>query len=180
MMMKALELIKKTREYLDYLEEHIRNVHLAWEELQLKCKDMRFVWDDLLRDWIRREVENHDISKLSESELVRYRMVFYPAADIDPVIKPDLEEAWEHHMSKNPHHWQNWTKRINCHQSEWEVHCVHMVIDWMAMSYKFNDSARSYYEKNKDRIKLPVYAVNFIYEIFARIEKDDAENVRET
>lgn len=53
----------------------------------------------------------------------------------------------------------------------WEVHCVHMVIDWMAMGYKFNDNAKIYYERNKDKIKLPEYAVVFIYEIFNRIYK---------
>jgi hypothetical protein len=46
-----------------------------------------------------------------------------------------------------------------------------MVIDWMAMGYKFGDTAQQYYEKNKEKIKLPGYAVKFMYEIFNRINK---------
>ena len=52
-----------------------------------------------------------------------------------------------------------------------------MIIDWMAMSYKFEDTAQEYYEKNKDRINLPDYVEKFIYEIFSRIDspKQDKE-----
>jgi len=39
---EMLERIKKTREYLDYIEEHYMNVQKAWKELQQKCKEMRF------------------------------------------------------------------------------------------------------------------------------------------
>jgi hypothetical protein len=53
---------------------------------------------------------------------------------------------------------------------EWAVHCTHMVIDWMAMGYKFGDTAQQYYEANKDKIELPDYAVDFIYEIFKRLD----------
>jgi hypothetical protein len=44
-----------------------------------------------------------------------------------------------------------------------------MVIDWMAMGIKFNDTAQSYYEKNKDKIDLPEKGVKFIYEIFEKV-----------
>lgn len=49
--------------------------------------------------------------------------------------------------------------------------CVHMVIDWLAMSFKFGDSPREYYERNKDRIKIPKWSIDLIYEIFRRLEK---------
>ena len=40
------EIIQKTREYLDYLEEHYNNVQKAWKIIQDKCKDMPFIYDD--------------------------------------------------------------------------------------------------------------------------------------
>jgi len=166
--MIGLELIKKSREYLDYLEEHLLNVRKAWKELQLKCKDMRFIYDDYVYNWIGGEVEEHDLSKLSEAEFVQYRKVFFPT-EHEPEYS--LSKAFNHHILKNPHHWEYWTDRSTSDPVEWEVHCVHMVIDWMAMAYKFGDTAKEYYEKNKGRIKLPEYAINFIYEIFQRIEK---------
>ena len=46
-----------------------------------------------------------------------------------------------------------------------------MVLDWMAMGYKFGDTAQEYYEKNKEKIELPDWAIEFIYEIFRRVYK---------
>ena len=164
--MKALKLIKKTREYLDYLEEHILNVEKAWSELQDKCKDMRFMWDDYYYFSIQDAVEAHDISKLSEQEFVQYRKAFYSAKN-EP--KYDMSEAWEHHKRENPHHWENWTE-LGWGNPAAEVHCVHMVIDWIAMGYKFGDTAQFFYEKNQDKINIPKEAVSFIYKIFRRLD----------
>ena len=44
-----------------------------------------------------------------------------------------------------------------------------MVLDWMAMGYKFGDTAQEYYEKNKDKIALPNIAIPFMYETFERL-----------
>ena len=163
----TMEIIEKTQEYLSYIKEHVLNVRKAWGELQEKCKDMRFMWDDYYFFSISDEVDFHDISKLSEQEFVQYRKSFYPT-DTEP--KYDISEAWEHHKNKNPHHWENWTSIKWVDNPTVEVHMVHMVLDWMAMGYKFGDTAQEYYESNKDKIKLPDYAVKFIYEIFSRIE----------
>lgn len=54
----------------------------------------------------------------------------------------------------------------------WIIHCVHMILDWMAMGMKFGDTAQQYYESNKSRIHLPEYAEEFMYEIFSRINGD--------
>lgn len=165
--MKALELINKTREYIDYIEEHINNVEKAWKEVKIKCKDMRFIWDDFYYFHLDNAIKYHDISKLSEQEFVQYRKDFFP---IEEEPKFDAIEAIDHHKRHNFHHWERWTKDGNNTPNEWEIHCAHMVIDWMAMGYKFNDTAQSYYERNKDKIILPDYAKSFIYEIFSRIE----------
>ncbi len=166
--MKIIEEINKTREYLDYIEEHVLNVKKAWEELKLKCKDMRFIWDDFYYFSIDTEIEHHDLSKMSEHEFIQYRKAFYPTKS-DP--KYDMSSAWEHHKEKNPHHWENWTTIKNRqHPNDWEVHCVHMICDWMAMGYKFGDTAKKYYEKNKEKIEIPKEIIPFMYEIFNRIE----------
>lgn len=164
---QTTEIIKKTREYLDYIEEHVLNVQKAWSELQSKCKDMSFISDDYIWALIDDYVKEHDLSKLSEQEFIQYRKSFYP---LDNEPKFDMSEAWEHHKENNPHHWENWTKKSDWIPFEWEAHCVHMVADWMAMGYKFGDTAQQYYENNKDKIELPDYAIKFIYEIFERIE----------
>jgi len=158
--------IKKTREYLDYIEEHFFNVQKAWDILKNNCYDMKFIYDDFYYFTIDEEIKNHDLSKLSEHEFIQYRKAFYPTETED---KYDMSEAWEYHKKENKHHWQTWTNIKFNNPFEWEIHCVHMICDWMAMGFKFNDTAKEYYENNKDKIKLPDYAINYIYKIFNRI-----------
>jgi len=158
-----IEKIKATRLYLDYLEEHYYNVQKAWKELQYKCSDMYFIYDDYLYNIIDSHVKNHDDSKLSKEELVQYRERFYPVNsneeggldNSDKEIHENFNNAWKHHKELNPHHWENWaTQELNkgyCSHYGWQINCVHMIIDWMSMGYKFGDTAQEYYEKNCDR-----------------------------
>ena len=161
-------IIGKFREYIDYIEDHIKNVEKAFHEITDKCKDMRFVYDDFYYNILLNEVQKHDMSKFSTEEFTDYRRVFYPT-NIE--TKPfSLESAWSHHKENNSHHWENWTaKTLWKFPNEWEIHCAHMVIDWTAMGYKFGDTAQIYYEKNVDKIILPDYAIDFMYEIFKRL-----------
>lgn len=162
--MKGFEYINKTREYLDYIEDHLKNVQKSWDEIKIKCKDMRFMYDDFFYFSINDAIENHDVSKLSEFELVQYRESFFPVNE-----SRKLGEAWDHHKNNNPHHWENWTS-IPYDYASWEVHCVCMICDWQAMGYKFGDTAKGYYEKNKDKINIPEKMIPFMYEIFNRLE----------
>ena len=167
--MMTLKLIEKTREYLDYLEKHIRAVHKAWIKLAQECADMHFIYDDLLFHWIEREIMGHDISKLSPEEFVQYRRQFFPV-NAREKNHSGFDAAWWHHKENNLHHWETWTLKPFWYPEEWVVHCVHMVVDWMAMGYVSGNTAREHYEKNKEKINLPQYAIDFVYEIFERIE----------
>lgn len=179
--MIALDKIQKTREYLNYLERHILNVEKAWKEVQKKCLDMKFVWDDFSFFWLDDEVKNHDISKITKEEFIAYRESFYPTDLEDKQqkenelhknnVKKSFDKAWKHHYRNNMHHWEGWTNHAFYHPYAPTIHCAHMVIDWLAMSYEFGDTPREYYEKNKEKIRLPEWAVEFIYEIFERLEK---------
>ena len=164
--MKILEEINKTREYLDYIEEHVLNVQKAWKEIQEKCKDMSFIWDDACYFSIDNEIKLHDLSKMSEQEFIQYRKTFFPTNEEKEKDKYDISKAWEHHKKHNPHHWETWTLS----NKEQVIHCVCMICDWMAMAYKFNDTAKRYYEKNKDEILIQSDMIPFMYEIFNRIE----------
>ena len=161
-----IDQIKKTREYLYYLEDHVLNVEKAWRLLQEKCKDMRFIYDDYVYFSIQDEIERHDLSKMSEAEFIQFRKRFFPS-QYDGLN--DFESAWEHHKKENTHHWETWTTIKPTDIYFEEVSCVHMLCDWIAMGFKYGDTAKVYYEKNKDTIKLPDWAVGFIYEIFDRI-----------
>ncbi len=166
--MEILAQIKKTREYLDYIETHVLNVQKAWIEIQEKCNDMFFIQDDFYCGCIGIEIQKHDMSKMSEYEFVQYRKAFYPTAD-EPKFNMDF--AWRHHKKENPHHWENWAQEYKPESRYWVIHCVHMLVDWVAMSYVFGGTTQAYYEKNKQTINIPDDAIKLIYEIFERLEK---------
>jgi len=165
---KMQQKLKATRHYLDYVEEHYNNVQTAWFLLQEKCKDMMFVSDKFYFDILSKMIIDHDLSKLSWEEFVQYREKFY-SIDIQEENSNRFSYAWEHHKKSNEHHWQNWTSNEYGDPFIRVLHCVHMFIDWMAMSIKFGDTAREYYEKNKDKIDLPDYSVELINRIFDRV-----------
>ena len=43
--------------------------------------------------------------------------------------------------------------------------CLENVLDWMAMGYTFNDRPYQFYEKNKEKIKLPKAERDFIEKV---------------
>jgi hypothetical protein len=165
--MEGLVYVVKFREYLDYLEEHLQYVEKAWNTIQVCCKDLRFISDDYYFNLLSAEVRKHDISKFSEHEFMQYRKVFYPTEG-EP--KLSLTTAWDHHKEFNLHHWESWTTQKFSDPNIWEIHCAHMVIDWVAMGYKFGDTAQEFYEKNIDKILLPDKAIKLLIEIFSRLE----------
>ena len=169
--MVVLGYIQKTRDYLDYLERHILNVKRAWEEIQEKCKDMDFIWDDWKWACINEEVINHDTSKMSQYEFTQYRANFYPTESEkkNQDVKKDFAIAWEHHKEHNIHHWENWTQEKD---NTVRYFClVGMVVDWLAMSYEFGDTPRKYYERSKNRITgMTEIEIEILNEIFDKLE----------
>lgn len=165
--MVGQDYIDKLREYLDYVEEHLENVRKAFCELSDICQGMWWVGDDINWHTLRMDVEWHDVSKLSQAELVPYADKFYPTKH-EPMEWHDnfFDKAWEHHKKHNSHHHESLKNNIDV---------VHMIIDWTAMGYKFGDTAQQYYETNKDKISLTEKQKEVMYEIFERIEKHNAK-----
>lgn len=136
--MKGFDYIRATRNYCDYLEEHLTNVSKAFTELTQACDGKEhWVADDFTWHTIREDVRLHDISKFSPQEFVQYRNHFFPTTSKDKESS-GFSEAWENHKRENHHHHETCEDRLDV---------VHMLIDWMAMSYKFGDTPREYYEK---------------------------------
>jgi|LGOV01.1.fsa_nt_gb coenzyme F420-reducing hydrogenase alpha subunit len=156
--MKAQELVDSSRDYLNYVEEHLEFIRKAFDEVTDACDGMAWVGDDFTWHTIRDAVESHDLSKLSKEEFTQYRDKFYPIGDN---TDSSFSVAWENHKNLNSHHHETAT---NCND------IVHMVIDWVAMGYKFGDTAQSYYEANIDTIELSSDHKELLYEIFRKLE----------
>ncbi len=174
---KTLEQIKRTREYLEYIEEHINNIHIAFDEVTKACSAMSSIADDYGYFKLKSDIESHDISKLSKEEFTDYRDKFYPVSDSDPI---DLsEDAWSHHLEHNDHHWESIMLGDRSKQGDTERKLMHMVIDWTAMSYKFGGSAEEYYysqidycDSRNSKIKLGISEHNFIIKVFENIRRN--------
>lgn len=158
--MAGQDYIEKTRQYLDYLEEHLENVRLAFIELSNACDGMMWVGDDCAWHGLRQEVICHDLSKFTKHEFTQYRDSFFPVSDTDKE-NSEFDLAWEHHKAENHHHHET---------AENFMDIVHMVVDWTAMGYKFGDTPRDYYERNKDKISLSDDHRDFMLEIFDKLE----------
>ncbi len=165
--MAGLKHTAKIREYCDYIDEHLHNVAKAWSILQETCRDDNIIYDDHLFFVTDQMIKDHDLSKVSPEEFIQYQRNFFPVEKKDDT---GFEAALGHHLLHNGHHWEKWAE-IKCQfPNEWACHCACMICDWLAMSMKFGDTARVYYDKNKDRIIIPDYADRYIYKIFAMIE----------
>ena len=167
--MDAQDYIDKTREYLDYVEEHIENVRLSFIELHDKCAGEVYIfYDDARYFALQSEVKQHDVSKLSAHELVQYRDKFYPVRMTSSIeelwqVADEFDKAWEHHKLRNTHHHESI-------KNDYDV--IHMIIDWMAMGRKFGDTARQYYERNKDKMDISDEHVKLMYQIFDCLDSD--------
>jgi hypothetical protein len=149
-------------EYWDYLQEHLSNVKKAHKTALLIFSDIPTVASAAFQQDLQLEVDNHDMSKFTETEWAPYRDRFIlKKRDV-----PEFKAAWEHHKKYNPHHWETWTQEL--HSPCWMLHAVHNVIDWMAMALKFGDTAHFYYEKNKSTILIPQAALPFFTSLLVR------------
>ena len=168
--MIANEYIKMSRAYLDYLEEHIENIRLAFDEVSRACDGMAWVGDDFTWHMLRDEVCMHDVSKFYAKEFVQYRMRFYPIRG-EVVSDEDFDRAWKHHFLQNNHHWESIEHGVDgdAVPGRVEANIVHMIVDWTAMGYKFGDTAQAYFEANKKKIQIDEKWIPFMYEVFNRI-----------
>jgi len=102
--------------------------------------------------------------------------------------------GWKHHYQNNPHHNEYWIdggidsntfeylkpkteeNMLNRWLVDIIVHCntepfytVEMVCDWIAMGYKFKDSAKDYYAKNKVKMDLPEWKDKLVMTILDNV-----------
>lgn len=163
----------KTQEYLNYIKEHYDNVQIAWKMVKEKCKHREFIYDKIQLDVLNNEIKMHDYSKFSHEEFIPYRNKFYnPYISIDDsIIDMEFEIAWKSHIQSNDHHWEKWTTTEYTYPNMKSLHCVHMVIDWIAMGMKFNNTAEKYYLKNKNKIIIPKWAEQLVLGICDDIYK---------
>lgn len=143
--------------YRKYVLNHINNVQKAWNE-EVSILDDKFIKSNI--DELTEQIKNHDKSKLDEDEFNAYRANYNPINDLEKTNnEANFQVAWYHHFQNNPHHWQHWTDKsgelipIEDIDNIKKAY-IEMICDWQAMGYVFGDTAKQYYDSNKDTIKI--------------------------
>ena len=140
------ELEKREKEYRHYIIEHISNLLLAYQKYGNKlCIKLNVPFGDL-----RVLINEHDNSKWSKEEFDGYRQYYYPCSDETP-NKDIMNKAWEHHYKNNPHHPEYWVDENTGDIKDMDpLYITEMLLDWEAMSMKFNNNTYDYYIKERD------------------------------
>lgn len=140
------ELRLKENEYKAYIKEHFNNVNSAFLKYGIMMCKRLFITPGTL--YVR--VIKHDDSKYSSEEFEAYRQYFYPCSN----EKPDeeiLNIGWKHHYKNNDHHPEYWVNEVTGDIADMPPECIaEMLLDWEAMSMKFNDNTYDYYMREKD------------------------------
>ena len=146
-------------EYDEYLKEHIGNVKKAYTWLE---EHLPQVTDDV--HWsLSHSLSGHDESKYSESEYDAYDKYFYGGNRSFAVVEA-FNQAWNHHIHNNPHHWQYWVLLEDDPKSGEpyialampDEYIVEMICDWWSFSWKSGELTEifDWYDKHKGIMKL--------------------------
>lgn len=142
------ELEQKRRDYLEYIDEHRRLIRKAF--LNFKKANLNLLSEDEM-EILFSEIKTHDDSKYGEEEFESYRKHFFPCSfENKDDAKEGFKKAVEHHYLLNDHHPQNPARKTGLNK----VACIHNILDWIAMSYKFGDNVWEFYQKSEIKTKL--------------------------
>ena len=173
---KELKIKRKEKQYKKYIQHHLKNIQIAYQEEIVNNPNTYLLIDKELLKKLYKRVLTHDKSKYSMEEFNAYRKNFYPINNKEKEEnKKDFEKAWEHHWNNNSHHWEYRQNKqyFNINNDEEVLDVLENILDWIAMGYKFKDRPTDYYEKNKDKIilcdKERAYLEHVLYDI---IQKD--------
>ena len=143
------EILKKEKEYAEYIKEHIQNVQLVYRKMLYRG---HFNGDSEWEGMLANNIGNHDQSKY-ETEFDGYRQWFYPCKD-EIRNKDKFDFAWNYHQKTNPHHWQYWVMYKTDGSVALDMpyqFIVEMLCDWTAMSIKFKNMPSEWYAKEIGR-----------------------------
>jgi len=108
----------------------------------------------------------HDISKLLPSEFIPYANNFHggPWKKYVKRNRRAMDNAWQWHKNRNPHHWDFWVKGGGTPIPMPEKYVQQLIADWRGMGRQkgFYD-AITYYNKTKDRMVLHKETIELIH-----------------
>ena len=145
---------KSVKDYKEYITDHILNVKKAFKIYGfMLCDELEVDFYEM-----QNQIDNHDESKWSDEEFDLYMRKFFPESKESEISDQEFNIAWLHHIHYNPHHPEHWiyydeeSNKITVYNIP-NKYIAEMLLDWIAMGYKFNDTAYNYYEsKGKNKL----------------------------
>ncbi|WP_458459288.1 DUF5662 family protein [Pseudobutyrivibrio sp.] len=161
-----------SKQYDEYLENHIANVKKGFDWLCSHFSDIR----DKMKDHVYL-IEMHDESKRNTLEYMAYDRYFYGKNKSYKVVQ-DYKLAWLKHIHMNPHHWQHWVLQHDEEPEEilempyWYV--IEMICDWWSFSWKTDrlNEIFAWYEQHKKGMKLHQKTRKLVEDILDRMKKE--------
>lgn len=192
-----------SREYDEYLKEHIGAVQKGWQwmEENLIYREDFCSWiaeqypdsfDQIDIFEIRDLVEHHDESKTDPEEYFSYDDYFYLKKNnrsFETVER--FNKAFLIHMHQNPHHWQYWILTDDSKGDGEKViemplsYIFEMICDWWSFSWRANDLTTifKWWDEHKDWIrfhKRTRRTVNYILGEMKKILIEEDEESKNT
>jgi len=118
-------------------------MHHKWFVFQ-ECWSRGLYWQGII----------HDMSKFSPLEFIAYSSNFFGKKTGH--TQEAFQYAWLHHQHHNKHHWNYWVVD-QAKQEALEMphkYVLEMICDWTAMSLKFGDTPKEFFESNRHKMIL--------------------------
>ena len=149
--------------YIRYITQHRKKVKEAYEIILPKLKNSGMIDEETLKN-LSNNINDHDLSKFRQNELVPYANYFF--GEKNQENKEKFKQAAIIHKSRNPHHPEYWMNKKGETQDMPIEYIVEMLCDWWSFGLAQNkpDEIFEYYNRNKDKYK-------FSKKITAKIDK---------
>lgn len=173
--MQALQGGAVSKEYTDYLNEHIGAVQKAARWMVDNVPIVKALpYDERMR--LLDNALAHDESKYQACEYMPYDNYFYGEKDEEA-----FNRAWLHHIHNNPHHWQHWVlvnddgaigdagKVVALEMPT--LYALEMVADWWSFSWRTGnlEEVFDWYEEHRDSIILHPKTREFVEAVLDEI-----------
>lgn len=154
--------VKEDFDYMDYIIEHKKNVMKAFNLMlfahEKALENNWSIFHGVDIDKLKERVIEHDISKFKKVEFLGYRQYFYPSQEdineacltIGGYVKDyyyeGFKKATDNHYFVNKHHPEETNSKMG------KIDMLELVLDYIAMSIKFNNCYLEYYRNKKEEL----------------------------
>ena len=146
-----MESLKPHLQYLSYVSRHKWFVFMAGLHLKVP------MWQLIIHDW----------SKFTRAEWTPYANRFFRGrvGVLDKAADDDaFRDAWYHHWTHNPHHWEHWVFVDDTAEMMPERYAREMVADWLGAGRAQTGEWRAidWYRKNHQKMNLHPQTREFV------------------